>query len=345
MPEAGLSVPRAQTRRTEDRSESVSGARHSYAGPRPVRAGPSDPVDARAIARDGGPAGRAAGGGGSSAGRATASGGSAGRAAGGGGSSAGRATAGGGSSAGRAAASGGSAGRVAGSGGSAGRAAAGGGSAGRVAAKRGSAGRVAANGGAAGRAAANAGSAAAGPISREVGRSAEPDPARRAYTGAARPSSRDGARPRPREALRPGSREAVRRDRAVAGPRQPTRPADHASSAPTGAAVPGRRTVRIQGRGSERYRPSPNRQRPHRRRHERDGFKPDRAAMWAVLLGVVLILVAATSSRAAVGFRVAASGRARVALHGGQDARARVGGVARPVQAPATRCPGRLGDR
>jgi hypothetical protein len=34
-------------------------------------------------------------------------------------------------------------------------------------------------------------------------------------------------------------------------------------------------------------------------RHERAGFRPDRAAMWAVLLGVILMLAAATSSHAA----------------------------------------------
>jgi hypothetical protein len=70
-----------------------------------------------------------------------------------------------------------------------------------------------------------------------------------------------------------------------------TRPATDSSA---------RRTIIIQGRGAERSRPSPTR-RPHvRRRHERHGFRPDRAAMWAVLLGVVLVLVAATSSHAAV---------------------------------------------
>jgi hypothetical protein len=35
------------------------------------------------------------------------------------------------------------------------------------------------------------------------------------------------------------------------------------------------------------------------RAYERSGFRPDRVAMWAVLLGVVLILVAAASSHAA----------------------------------------------
>jgi hypothetical protein len=62
--------------------------------------------------------------------------------------------------------------------------------------------------------------------------------------------------------------------------------------------VPGRRTVTIRGQGSERYRPPASR-RPHERRHEREGFRPDRAAMWAVLLGVMLILVAVTSAHAA----------------------------------------------
>jgi hypothetical protein len=74
-----------------------------------------------------------------------------------------------------------------------------------------------------------------------------------------------------------------------------------------GTGVPGRRTVSIQGRGTERYRGTPGdyhgvpeRRRPARRPHERSGFKPDRAAMWAVLLGVLMILAAATSSHAAM---------------------------------------------
>ena len=41
------------------------------------------------------------------------------------------------------------------------------------------------------------------------------------------------------------------------------------------------------------------RRRPPSRPHERPGFQPDRVAMWAVLLGVLLVLVAATSSHAA----------------------------------------------
>ena len=67
-----------------------------------------------------------------------------------------------------------------------------------------------------------------------------------------------------------------------------------------GDARPERRTVTIRGRGSERYVPdrSSSRRRPERR-YERSGFRPDRTAMWAVLLGVMLILAAAASAHAA----------------------------------------------
>jgi hypothetical protein len=59
-----------------------------------------------------------------------------------------------------------------------------------------------------------------------------------------------------------------------------------------------RRTVTIQGRGAERNLPWPDasRRRPQRRVHERAGFKPDRIAMWAVLLGILLVLVAVLSA-------------------------------------------------
>jgi hypothetical protein len=78
---------------------------------------------------------------------------------------------------------------------------------------------------------------------------------------------------------------------------------------------PGRRTVVIRGRGAERdlafgaQRPA---RRASSRPHERPGFKPDRAAMWAILLGIFLVLVAATSSHAAT-LRIAARGH-RAAL-------------------------------
>ena len=59
----------------------------------------------------------------------------------------------------------------------------------------------------------------------------------------------------------------------------------------------GRRTVTIRGHGAERNLPVA---RPKLRRHERPGFRPDLAALWAVLLGLCLILVAAASAHGAV---------------------------------------------
>jgi hypothetical protein len=62
----------------------------------------------------------------------------------------------------------------------------------------------------------------------------------------------------------------------------------------------GRRTVVITGRGAERdYVPARRRERDLRP-HERAGFKPERLALWAFLLTLLLILVAATSSHGAV---------------------------------------------
>jgi hypothetical protein len=61
-----------------------------------------------------------------------------------------------------------------------------------------------------------------------------------------------------------------------------------------------RRTVVITGRVADRY--APVRRGGYEsglRRHERSNFRPDRVAMWAVLLGVLLVLIAATSSHAA----------------------------------------------
>jgi hypothetical protein len=68
---------------------------------------------------------------------------------------------------------------------------------------------------------------------------------------------------------------------------------------------PERRTVRIQGRGAERNLPWPGearwagespRRRPPRSLHERAAFRPDRLAMWAVFLGLLLVLMAALSA-------------------------------------------------
>ena len=64
--------------------------------------------------------------------------------------------------------------------------------------------------------------------------------------------------------------------------------------------VPGRRTVTIRGQVADRYAtPRPSSRRRPERRYERTGFRPDRAALWAVLLGMMLILAAVTSAHAA----------------------------------------------
>jgi hypothetical protein len=54
----------------------------------------------------------------------------------------------------------------------------------------------------------------------------------------------------------------------------------------------------IRGRGAEDYLPWPDASRrgPQRRAYERAGFRPDRVAMWAVLLGFLLVLVAIISA-------------------------------------------------
>src|SRR3954470_8476302 len=72
----------------------------------------------------------------------------------------------------------------------------------------------------------------------------------------------------------------------------------------TALSPPPRRTVQITGRTVSAP-PLPRlveveRRRPARRTVERVGPRPDRIALWAVLLGFFLILVAATSSNAAV---------------------------------------------
>jgi hypothetical protein len=70
--------------------------------------------------------------------------------------------------------------------------------------------------------------------------------------------------------------------------------------------APGRRTVSIRGHGAEGYasrngiRTSAAERHRNLPRHERSGFQPDRVAMWAVLLGVMMILAAAASAHAAV---------------------------------------------
>jgi hypothetical protein len=72
--------------------------------------------------------------------------------------------------------------------------------------------------------------------------------------------------------------------------------------------------VTIRGRGAERdltWTAGQSRRRSSRPVHERPGFRPDRAALWAVVLGLLLVLVAATSSHAAVRAPSAAAARTR----------------------------------
>ncbi len=64
-----------------------------------------------------------------------------------------------------------------------------------------------------------------------------------------------------------------------------------------------RRTIVIRGQGAPTYAPDPiraARRRPPRRASERiAGTRPDRAALWAVLMGVFLILVAVLTAHGA----------------------------------------------
>ena len=58
----------------------------------------------------------------------------------------------------------------------------------------------------------------------------------------------------------------------------------------TSAKPSGRRTVVITGRGAEQYSTSRRHAEAGLAFHERSGFNPDRMAMWAVLLGIALML-------------------------------------------------------
>jgi hypothetical protein len=79
----------------------------------------------------------------------------------------------------------------------------------------------------------------------------------------------------------------------VVGPAPEPRRANHLSGSSAG--IPGRRTITIRGQVAR-----PVSRRPPQTVRERTVSRPDRIAMWAVLLGILLLLVAATSSHAAV---------------------------------------------
>jgi hypothetical protein len=67
--------------------------------------------------------------------------------------------------------------------------------------------------------------------------------------------------------------------------------------------APARRTVTIRGQVADRRSPrmiEVDRRRPPRRARERAMSRPDRVALWAVLLCLLLVVAAATSAHAAV---------------------------------------------
>jgi hypothetical protein len=131
-----------------------------------------------------------------------------------------------------------------------------------------------------------------------------------------RPARRSGP-----ENRRESGNRRVSGDRREGEDRRATRPRESATAPAAGIALqppPARRTVQITGRPGA----APplarlvevERRRPPRRPAERVGPRPDRIALWAVLLGFFLILVAATSSNAAT-HPAHAADHAAVALH------------------------------
>jgi len=141
------------------------------------------------------------------------------------------------------------------------------------------------------------------------------------HTGAGDGRSRRGTSPARYDAGEPLDFDAERAALEDPPARRSRRAANADGAAATAiaplAAPPARRTVQITGRTVAA--PSlprlveVERRRPARRPAERVGPRPDRVALWAVLLGFFLILVAATSSHAAT--HPAHTSAAAVALH------------------------------
>jgi hypothetical protein len=121
-----------------------------------------------------------------------------------------------------------------------------------------------------------------------------------------------------REPIERRRAEATRAERARREPHRDPAPAPEPLAGPGFAAA--RRTVQITGRTV----PAPSvprlvdveRRRPARRPAARVGPRPDRLAMWAVLLGFFLILVAATSSSQAATHPAGAQRQAPLVSHG-----------------------------
>jgi len=134
------------------------------------------------------------------------------------------------------------------------------------------------------------------PVDELVAAPRHPRPTRAASPKPVRAVGGLDARPRPVAAP---PRPVAVRPRPTPAPPRTAPAATNAAAIPRGG-VAGRRTVTIQGRGAERYYPAPSRRRPATRAYERPGFRPDRVAMWAVMLGFVLVLIAAASSHAAM---------------------------------------------
>jgi hypothetical protein len=124
----------------------------------------------------------------------------------------------------------------------------------------------------------------------------DPEPRRPARAGRVQPAERPARAARLERAERPA--QSARLERAVRAA-APVAPLEPVAAAPWSPVVPVRRTVTITGRGAEGHLYTSS-HRPAVRSYERAGFKPDRIAMWAVLLGVLMILAAATSAHAAL---------------------------------------------
>jgi hypothetical protein len=108
------------------------------------------------------------------------------------------------------------------------------------------------------------------------------------------------AQPEPVPVVFDGEISAARVDHAAADRSTPSPPATDDIWGVRPRTSEGRRTIVITGRGDERQLPRRRGWEGSLPLHERSGFKPDRVAMWAVLLGVMLLLVAAASSHAAM---------------------------------------------
>ncbi|HEY6397299.1 MAG TPA: hypothetical protein VIX82_07575 [Solirubrobacteraceae bacterium] len=109
-----------------------------------------------------------------------------------------------------------------------------------------------------------------------------------------------------------------------------------ARSSQSGQGVAGRRTITITGYGADRNLPSTagqSRRRPAQPRHERPGFRADRAALWAFLLGIALAIAAVTSSHAAVLRAVHTSSAGSAAAHVATAVSARPVAIAAPRRA------------